>query len=400
MKAKEKNVDKIRRHNKRWMAIIRFILSPSTLKKFEIPPERSRLPEGGNLILANHVTLADQFFIGVYFENQMLYYVAGENVFSNKLFRWFAEKTIGVIIHMRGVSSINTIKEMTKVIKRGDNVLIFPEGTTTFDGRTEEIDASIAKVAKVSCGNLVLVRIEGGYFARPRWGHTVRKGKMKFIEQVYTKEQLGKMSPAEIKDAINGHLYTDAYAEQEKDPAEHIGKDPCHGLESCIYRCPKCNHFTKLKTNANSIYCDCGFEATYDTFGYLTDKEGAKHTITKWCNDQKTLLKEKVEKTKQTGESELLFTEAVEVKKLYASGKRKKQGEFTIKVYTDHLEYENLRNENVKGTITLTDVEYAFIFQRNTLNIRIKGREYGYEIKGDFSFNALKYRDLYDIINL
>lgn len=399
MRAKEKDQEKIRRHNRRWMALVRLVLSRRTIQKFNIPPERGQLPEGGNLILANHVTLADQFFLGIFYENQMLYYVAGENVFSKKLFRWFAEKTIGVIIHMRGVSSINTIKEMTKVIKRGDNVLIFPEGTTTFDGCTEEVDASIAKVAKVSGGNLVLLRIEGGYFARPRWGHTVRKGRLKFVEQVYSREQLKEMSPSEIKAAINEHLYTDAYEEQEKNPVKFIGKDPCHGLESCIYLCPQCRKFTKLKTDSHRISCACGFEAVYDEYGYLTDQNGEKHTIKTWCKNQKETLAAELNQARQTAQERFLFDDTVMVKKLFSNGKREKLGQFKLDIHTDQLVYQGAADKSVEGILPLADVEYTFIFQRNTLNIRVKGKEYGYEISGDFSFNALKYRDLYDIIN-
>lgn len=386
--------DRKNRFCSRILNFLRMCFSIYANRRPDIYKRGGKLPEGGNLILANHVTKLDQFFIAMYYEKDFLRFVSGENVFRVKLFRLFIEKCLNVIIHMRGVSSMETIREMTKSLKHGDNVMIFPSGTTTFSGKSQKIDASIAKLAKMSSCNLVLLKIHGGYLLKPRWSITTRKGQIELTEFVLSKDELKNMSAKEVADVINEKLYVDAYEDQERLHIKYTGKQMCKGLESCIYQCPKCGKITGLKSNDSDLLCDCGFSATYDEYGYLNDTDGNKYTITQLCDSQKETLKNKFLEARENNKHEFLFGDDFELKYLYHNGKRSDPEKIRVNVYSDVIEYSIGDN---KGTVNYEDVESIFVYLRNTIDVHVKKKEYGFELQGDFSSNALKYRDLYQI---
>lgn len=390
----KKEVKLNRKTIKRWHLFgARFIL-PITDRKFGADFERVILPEGANLILANHVTNGDQFLMSSHFAKQPLLFVAGENGFTNKFFRWFIEHKIGAIVHMRGVSLISTIKQMLTRLKEGYDVCMFPEGSTTFSGRTVKVDAAIAKLLKSSGANLVLCRIEGGYLTRPRWGNTIRKGRINIYDHIVMADELNKMAVSEIIDMINEKLYVDAYASQEKAKIKYIGKNPCKGLECCIYECPKCKKFVKMSSSETQIFCDCGFSAIYDEYGYLTDNEGVIHTVSKWCDEQKGDLKRIILDATSLGESVQIFSDELMCKVVSNHGHRRTFGKIMLKAFSDKLTYTICGEER---ELSYSDIKSAFIYLRNTMNVQIKDKDVSFELTGDFSFNALKYKDLLDI---
>lgn len=417
-----KKLKKKLKKNGSWYPLFWSVIGPYFCRKFGAKFERHQLPEGGNLILANHVTNCDQFLLAVLYKKQLIHFVAGENAFRNHFLRWLVEKLGGVIIHMRGVSSFNTIKQMTARIKNGENVCIFPEGTTTFSGKTARVDDTITKVAKTSGGNLVLCRIEGGYFSRPRWGNNIRKGRADIIEYVVTKEEIASKTVAELTELINEKLYTDAYLEQKEKPVKFLGKHRALGLESCLYQCPKCKAFGTLKTEATTIWCcggshdsdadlmdgGCGFKAELDEYGILKDEGGTEYSISELCEAQRNALKQKVEedlasnveadgdeRTEKALLGQFLFGDTMKCKRLDFKGREKLIGEIKIKAFTDRIEYAINDKEEV---ISYSEVMSMHIYLRNTINIRLKSDECCYELVGDFSLNALKYRDLLESV--
>lgn len=391
----DKKINRKARFQKRFYRFVAIIYSIYANMKPDVYPRGGHLPEGGNLILANHVTKLDQFLVAMYYETSCIRFVSGENVFRNLLFRSFAVNWLNVIIHMRGVSSYDTIREMSKSLKAGDNVMIFPTGAMTFDGKSQKIDPAIAKLAKMSSCNLILLKSNGGYFFQPRWGVTTRKGKISLTEHVITADELRSMSASEVTTAIYDNLYTNAYEEQANARMKYTGKKLCKGLECCIYECPECGEITNLTTSDTNLNCKCGFSAAYDEYGYLNDRNGSSYTITELCEKQFNNLRDKFENARKTNAHEFLFADDFELKHLYHNGKREAVGSIKVSVYSDLAEYEY---NNKKGTISYDEIDSLFVYMRNTLDIHIRGYEYGFELYGGFSSNTLKYRDLYNII--
>lgn len=377
---------------RRWYRVIHAFLSGTVCRNKDLFPRGGVLPQGGSLILANHVTRLDQFIISMYYGKSYIRFVSGENVFKNRFVRWFAEKSINIIIHMRGVSAVKTVLEMTKSLKQGENVMIFPSGSMTFSGQSQVLEPSIAKTAKMGARDLVLLQIHNGYFLQPRWGITTRKGKIRITETVLTAEEIRGMTTEELTRQINQHLYVDAYAEQAPARIQYPGKKLCKGLECCLYECPKCGSTAGLKTSDTQIFCSCGFSADYDAYGYLHDREGNELTIRELCSAQKQHLKDRF--LTAQGSHEHLFGDDFRLTELYHDGRRKSAGTVRIDVFSDVIEYS--RNGE-RHTIEYSSIESVFVYMRNTMEVNLTRVDHAFELQGDFSCSALKYRDLYQI---
>lgn len=376
-------------------------------RKFNVEKETIEIPEGPCLILANHVTDLDPAFVADAVGGMQSYYICADSIMRKPLWKWLIMSVFEPIPHVKGKVGLSTVATIMKRIKEGDNISLFPEGNRSFDGRTAPLSSVIGKLAKKCKGNLVLVRIEGGYFSQPRWATTFRKGKISLKNGgVYTKEQLEAMSVEEITSAINKGLYADAYTEQEKKPQSYQGKHYCLGLESTIYKCPRCAKIGSLRTDDFKIFCECGYSEYLDEYGYLVDQQGNKHKISTYTDEQKKLL----EKMVQEQSAQMLFEDDVKMLRVSEDYKVSEQEDVHIAAYADRVvavvnktgSFKDgkwqLSSEVEEITINRENIDALSIFSRNKITVYLKNDITGYEIFGGISFNALKYRDLYEII--
>jgi 1-acyl-sn-glycerol-3-phosphate acyltransferase len=68
---------------------------------------------------------------------------------------------------------------MMRRLKKGYSVCLFPEGNRSFDGVTRPFPPSTGRVAKACGAALVTFRTEGAYLSNPRWGDTLRRGRVR-----------------------------------------------------------------------------------------------------------------------------------------------------------------------------------------------------------------------------
>ena len=147
--------------------LVHFFYGPYVRWKYHIRIEPFR--EQGNrpyLILMNHQTGFDQFFVGMTFR-QPVYYVATEDIFSlgwlSNLLRWL----VAPIPIKKQTTDIQAVKNCIKVAREGGSICIAPEGNRTFHGRTVYMNPSIASMAKKLALPIAFFRIEGGYGIQP-----------------------------------------------------------------------------------------------------------------------------------------------------------------------------------------------------------------------------------------
>ena len=98
---------------------------------FRLQPEGlENLPRHGVLLCPNHASNWDPVLIGVCLpHNYHLRIMAKEALFHNKALAWLIRK-LGAFPVTRGTADIQSVKTAMQVIKDGQNLLIFPEGTT------------------------------------------------------------------------------------------------------------------------------------------------------------------------------------------------------------------------------------------------------------------------------
>jgi len=104
------------------------ILHPTSLEGVE------KLPESRVLLCPNHASNWDPILVALRLPiNYRLHIMAKEELFKNPLLGWLLKK-VGAFPVSRGNNDINAVKQSIQALKDGDNLLIFPEGTTIHNG--------------------------------------------------------------------------------------------------------------------------------------------------------------------------------------------------------------------------------------------------------------------------
>ncbi len=128
---------------------------------------RENIPDqGGGLICANHQSFFDPPLIGSGF-NRRLNYLARKTLFRFSPFRWLIEFFDAIPIDREG-SGLSGLKETLRRLKRGEFVLIFPEGTRSHDGQVSPLKPGFVAMARRSRVPLLPVGLDGAYDAWPR----------------------------------------------------------------------------------------------------------------------------------------------------------------------------------------------------------------------------------------
>src|SRR5690242_18294289 len=83
-------------------------------------------PDGGALVMSNHQSHLDPVLVGLA-SDRRLNYLARQTLFGFAPFRWLISSLDAIPLDREGLG-LNGLKETLKRLKRGEMVLIFPEG--------------------------------------------------------------------------------------------------------------------------------------------------------------------------------------------------------------------------------------------------------------------------------
>lgn len=227
------------------------------------------------IVVSNHTTDFDPLFVTTSFPKSM-YFVASEH-----LTRWgtaykLIDFAFSPIIRYKGTVASSTVMEILRKVRSGNNVCIFAEGVRSWTGETGDILPSTAKMIKAAKCGLVTYKITGGYYVSPVWGTSkCRKGYISGAPvNIYTKEDIEKMSEDEIYQIIKNDLYENAHTTQKELHKKYKGSGLAEGLENLIFKCPKCGVIDSLKSNENAVKCDkCNNEFSINEFGEISGIE-------------------------------------------------------------------------------------------------------------------------------
>jgi len=123
--------------------------------------------EGGALILSNHQSNLDPMVVAVACRRR-LNFLARKNLFESAGFGRLIESLDAIPIDRDG-SGLSGLKETLRRLKRGEAVLIFPEGTRSSDGAVAPLKPGFCALARRAGVPLVPLAIDGAFAAWPRW---------------------------------------------------------------------------------------------------------------------------------------------------------------------------------------------------------------------------------------
>lgn len=235
--------------------ILRYTLGIYARLKYHIRIEPFR-EEGKRpyLIVMNHQTAFDQFFVGMTF-HQPVYYLASEDIFSlgwvSRLIRFL----VAPIPIRKQTTDLQAVKNCIRVAREGGTICIAPEGHRTFHGKTVYIKPAIASLAKKLGLPIAVFRLEGGYGVQPRWSDVVRKGQMRgYVKRVIEPEEYAAMSA----DQLNSLIIEELYVDEARVTGQFRHKKNAEFLERVSYICPWCG-LSEFESHGHIIGCKkCG----------------------------------------------------------------------------------------------------------------------------------------------
>src|ERR1700754_1874295 len=129
---------------------------------------REHIPESGPVIfVANHRSFIDPWIVGLSCRRPV-YYVAKQELFHNKLLGWFLN-ALGAFPVRRGEADADMVETAKAILRRGDPVLIFPEGTRTRPGALGKPKRGVGRLALETGAPVVPVAIIGTEAIRKGW---------------------------------------------------------------------------------------------------------------------------------------------------------------------------------------------------------------------------------------
>jgi len=149
-------------------AFLQALLLPVAKLLFRLRVEGAEnIPTTGGVILAaNHVSFADPLILGLAVRRP-LYFVAKEELFRHRVFAWLI-RSLNAFPVGREQRSAAALKKTLALLKAGEPVVIFPEGTRG-DGLTfGEPKPGIGLVAKKSGAPVIPVYHQGAEKILPR----------------------------------------------------------------------------------------------------------------------------------------------------------------------------------------------------------------------------------------
>lgn len=382
----EKNKKKkpwIRKRHKIVTEIARVVLVPYCRLRYGVRlPKSKDLIREQSLILLNHQTPFDQFFVGMFFRDPV-YYMATEDIFSNGFISKVIKFVVAPIPIKKQTTDVQAVMNCIKVVREGGSIAIAPEGNRTYSGKTEYMNPAIAPLVKKLGLPLVLFRIDGGYGKEPRWSDVVRKGKLECtIPRILRPEELKEMSNEEIFTAIQEGLYVN---EACTGPEFHH-KQLAQYLERAVYVCPECG-LSEFESHNDLVTCKkCGLQVRYLP---IKELEGVNKPFPfKFVNDWYEYQKDYVNQLDTRSYTDTpIYEDRVKLSRVIVY-KRKELlcKDARLAIYGDRIEAADM-------VMPFEEISTVAVLGKNKLNI-YHGKEL-YQIKSHKRFNALKYVNLF-----
>ena len=338
------------------------------------------------LILMNHQTPFDQFFISVTFKKPV-YFVGTEDVFSLGFWSRALKWLVAPIPIKKQTTDMAAVMNCLRVARDGGTIAMAPEGNRTYTGRTEYMNPAIAPLARKLGLPVALYRIEGGYGIQPRWADTRRRGKMRaYVSEVIEPEEIKALTDDELFERIRQGLYVD----DARETGAYRHKKKAEYLERAIYVCPYCG-LSHFKSGGDVFRCEiCGREVKYtenmELCGVGFDFPFAR--VSEWYDYQCKFIADMDELPTQ---DEPIYADTVRLSEVIVYEHKELIAQTAVaSLYSDRIE------------VTYGDERLSFPFDE-VIGVSALGRKkiniyFGkqvYQLAGDERFCGLKYVNFY-----
>ena len=164
----------------------------------------------GMLICSNHQSYLDPLIIGIACPHAVNY-LGRKSLFRSPFLAWILKFNDTIPIDREG-TGVGGMKETLRRLKKGESVVIFPEGTRTIDGELLPLMLGFCAVARRSKATLMPLAFDGAYQSFPRNSkiplpgriHTVMAEPIRFEQyKDLADEEIAEMLQHRIKDCLS-----------------------------------------------------------------------------------------------------------------------------------------------------------------------------------------------------
>jgi len=312
------------------------------------------------LIPTHHGTL-DPFMIS-YFVPEPVYWVTSDGNMRSSIMKWLLG-LVGSIPKSKAIPDMETIGWIVEVIrKRGGVVGVFAEGQASWDGHTQAIIPSTAKLVKLLKVPVIVAVLKGAYFSQPRWAWNKRPGCMEIdFKLVMDGAEARARSPEEILGSLESAMEYDEEAWRANHPARHRGSGRARHLELALYMCPACRQVGSMRSYVNRIYCRaCGHvvrlsrDYTFTAVGKSAPRFGS---IREWDAWQRTEFAAMVEAAAADTGAPVFADWGVMLLRGYRANPLRRIRSGTMVLYPDRIELATLLGERLAFPIAKIEGE-------------------------------------------
>jgi long-chain acyl-CoA synthetase len=169
------------------------------------------IPESPCIFVANHQSFFDGLFLASLLKFKLMrktYFYAKEKHIRNPFVKFLAHRN-NIIIMDLNHNLKESIQKMAEVLRKNRNLIIFPEGTRTRDGRMGDFKKTFAILSRELNVPVVPVSINGAFEALPRgsfFPKPFKKIRVEFHQPVYPENHSYDSLSDVVRDKIESNL--------------------------------------------------------------------------------------------------------------------------------------------------------------------------------------------------
>jgi 1-acyl-sn-glycerol-3-phosphate acyltransferase len=336
------------------------------------------------VVMPNHQSAIDPFFVNV-FVPAPIHYVVSDSNFRSRLLS-FGLGLVGSIPKTKAVSDLETVKNIVKIKAKRGVIGVYPEGQNTWDGATLPLIPATAKMLKSLKVPVVVAKVQGAFLSMPRWARRLRRGRVRITYFLgFSVDDLKRLSTEEISEKLVEHLAHNEFAFQRKENWKFRSKHRAEYLEIVLFNCPECRSMSTLVSKGNTLRCThCNYAVRMAPDGFFRRSEGHLHfdTLFAWNRWQTEELWHRLDENRRYFSERPVFTEGdVLLEKGFKSLPLRALGTGSLELYSDRLcfvdEKTGKRREfpvpEIEG-INVQNSEHLEFYFRESL-FRIKNRD-------------------------
>lgn len=154
-----------------WIGHSFFRAAAKAFFRYQVVGRDKLLQDGPVLIAANHESFLDPPLVGVAYE-QAVHYLARKTLFRG-LTKWLYPRWNAIPVDQEA-PDMSSLKKIIKLLRSGEQVVVFPEGARTLTGELQPGGAGVGLIAAKSQATIQPVRIFGAFQALPRGSGRLR----------------------------------------------------------------------------------------------------------------------------------------------------------------------------------------------------------------------------------